>query len=167
MDSIICEEFRKPIKPKSRGSIKFQNNDPLKIVLANEGFLQDPDDLESVKNIFKVYIKGIAEQLAAIDPKYQLVTPSVSQIDDDEQLEEYIKQNFGHNHHQQSSLRMAPLNKGGVVDSKGRVHGVKNLIVADASIIPFTVDGNTGAPAFMIGLTIANQIIESSIGSSK
>lgn len=53
---------------------------------------------------------------------------------------------------------MAPWNKGGVVDGRGRVYGVRNLIVADDSIIPFTVDGNTAAPAFLIGLTIAEQL---------
>ncbi|MNP71665.1 Oxygen-dependent choline dehydrogenase [compost metagenome] len=53
---------------------------------------------------------------------------------------------------------MAPLHRGGVVDRKGNVHGVKDLIVADASIIPFTVDGNVSAPAFLIGYTIARQL---------
>ncbi|MMZ65922.1 Oxygen-dependent choline dehydrogenase [compost metagenome] len=53
---------------------------------------------------------------------------------------------------------MAPINQGGVVDRFGKVHGIKDLIVADASIIPFTVDGNTSAAAFLIGYTIANQL---------
>lgn len=53
---------------------------------------------------------------------------------------------------------MAPLSKGGVVDRRGHVHGVKDLVVADDSIIPITVDGNTSAPAYLIGLTIARQL---------
>lgn len=146
------------LRPKSRGSIVIQNNDPLKIVLADEGFLANPADLEAVKNIYKIYIKDIATQLAQIDPTYQLISPSPEVIDNDAQLEEYIKEDFEHNHHQQGSLRMAPLKKGGVVDRRGRVHGVKNLIVADDSLIPFTVDGNTSAPAYLIGLTIARQL---------
>jgi choline dehydrogenase len=76
-------------------------------------------------------------------------------LNDDARLEEFIKENFAHNHHQQGSLRMAPPRKGGVVDRRGAVHGVRDLIVADDSIIPFTVDGNTSAPAFLIGFTIA------------
>ncbi|WP_025717092.1 GMC family oxidoreductase [Paenibacillus sp. 1-18] len=146
------------LRPTSRGSIKLQNNDPLKIVLADEGFLSNPKDMEAVKNIYKIYVKNIAGELAAIDPSYQLVSPTLDVIDDDSSLEEFIKQNFDHNHHQQGSLRMAPLNTGGVVDRKGNVHGVKNLIVADASIIPFTVDGNTSAAAYLIGYTIARQL---------
>ena len=46
---------------------------------------------------------------------------------------------------------MAPLTKGGVVDHLGRVHGVDNLVVTDASIIPFTVDGNTSPAAYLVG----------------
>ncbi|MCH5586047.1 GMC family oxidoreductase [Shimazuella sp. AN120528] len=148
------------LKPKSRGSIQIQNKDPLKIVLADEGFMKNPADLEAVKAIYQIYIKNIAEELAAIDPDYKLISPTLDVINDDEKLEEFIKQNFGHNHHQQGALRMAPLENGGVVDNRGNVHGVENLMVADDSLIPFTVDGNTTAPAYLIGFTIAQQLME-------
>jgi choline dehydrogenase len=52
---------------------------------------------------------------------------------------------------------------GGAVDRFGRVHGVNNLIVAGAQIIPFTVDGNTSASAFLIGYTIAKQLINGNL----
>jgi choline dehydrogenase len=146
------------LQPKSRGSIQIQNNDPLQIVLANEGFFQKSGDLEAVKNIYKIYIKNIAAQLGAIDPAYRLISPTLDIINDDTRLEGFIKENFAHNHHQQGSLRMAPIRNGGVVDRRGAVHGVRDLIVADDSIIPFTVDGNTSAPAFLIGFTIAQQL---------
>lgn len=146
------------LRPKSRGSIAIQSNDPLQIVLADEGFLTFPSDLEAIKNIYRIYIKQIAEQLLSVDPAYRLLSPSMDTIDNDSELEAFIKENFGHNHHQQGSLRMAPLSRGGVVDRRGHVHGVKDLVVADDSIIPFTVDGNTSAPAYLIGLTIARQL---------
>ncbi|MEH7331759.1 GMC family oxidoreductase [Neobacillus drentensis] len=151
------------LKPKSHGSIKIQNNDPLKIVLADEGFLENEDDLNAIKAIYRTYIKNIAENLSKIDSTYQLINPTPETINDDEQLENFIKENFGHNHHQQSSLRMAPINMGGVVDRLGRVHGVNNLIVADAQTIPFTVDGNTSASAFLIGYTIAKEILKGNL----
>ena len=145
--------------PQSRGVIRIQNNDPLKIVLANEGFLEHASDLEVIKGVYRIYIKNIAAKLASIDLAYQLQYPTLDIINDDARLEEFIKNNFGHPHHQQGFLHMAPLNMGGVVDQFGRVHGVKNLIVADASIIPFTSDGNTSAPAFLIGYTIAKRLL--------
>lgn len=146
------------LRPLSRGFIKIQNNDPLKIVLADEAFLKNSEDMDQVKNIFRTYVKKIAVELASIDPAYRLTSPTPEVIDNDAKLEQYIKQNFEHNHHQQGSLRMGPLSKGGVVDRRGNVHGVKNLIVADASIIPYTVDGNTSAAAYLIGYTIARQL---------
>ncbi|USG67597.1 GMC family oxidoreductase [Brevibacillus ruminantium] len=152
------------LRPKSRGTIRIQNNDPLKIVLADEGFLDHPADLEAVKNIYKIYIKNIAAELRRIDPTYRLTTPTDDIIDNDRKLEEFIKQNFDHNHHQQGALRMAPLAEGGVVNSKGHVHGVKNLVVADDSLIPFTVDGNTTAPAYLIGYTIVQQLLKKPAG---
>ncbi|PFN99250.1 dehydrogenase [Bacillus sp. AFS076308] len=148
------------LQPKSRGAIKIQSNDPLKILLADEGFLDNRYDLEAIKAIYKTYIKGIAEKLSSIDRNYKLINPTLEMIENDDELEEFIKENFGHNHHQQSSLRMAPFNRGGVVDRFGNVHGVDNLIVADASIIPFTVDGNTSASAYLIGYTIAKHLTE-------
>lgn len=148
--------------PKSTGSVVIQSKDPLQIPLADEGFLVHPDDLEAIKNIYKLYIKPIAEKLMEIDPSYELVSPTLDIINDDHELEHFIKDNFAHNHHHQGSLRMGPLKEGGVVDSRGYVYGVKNLIVADASIIPTVVDGNTSAPAYFIGYTIAQHLLNQS-----
>lgn len=148
------------LQPKSKGEIQLQSNDPLEIVLGDEGFLTNRADLQAVKNIYKTYIKNIAAKLSSIDPAYKLTSPSLDTINNDVKLEKFIKENFGHNHHQQGALRMAPLHKGGVVDRHGNVHGVRDLIVADASIVPFTVDGNTSAAAFLIGSTIAEHLLK-------
>lgn len=148
------------LQPKSRGDAIIQDNDPLKIPLMDQGYLTDPADLETFKNTYKVYIKGIAEQLAAIDPSYQLTSPSMDIINDDAKLEQYIKDNLAHGFHPQSMNRMSPSPDSGVVNAKGHVHGVKNLVIADDTIIPFTVDGNTSAPAFFIGSTIAEQLLK-------
>lgn len=147
------------LRPKSEGSIRIQSNDPLQTVLADEAFLANPADLETTKTIYKTYITKIAAKLAAIDPAYQLLSPTPEVLADDERLAEFIKQSFGHNHHQQGALLMAPLKDGGVVDAQGCVHGVRDLFVADTSIVPFTVDGNTSATAYLIGYTIANQFL--------
>lgn len=149
-------------QPKSKGSIIIQDNDPLKMPLANEGFLSNPADMDSIKNVFRVYIKRIAAELEKIDCKYQLLTPSLETIGDDAKLETYIRENLDATHHVQGSLRMAPNADSGVVDARGHVYGVENLIVADDSIAPFVSDGNTSAPAFFIGANIAKQLLENS-----
>lgn len=147
------------LNPKSRGNIVLQNNDPLTPVLADYKMLDQPEDIELIKSVYKNYITKIANFLLSIDPNYQLVVPSLEIINNDILLEEFIKNNIRETYHEQSSLKMAPYSIGGVVDNMGRVYGVNNLIVADTSITPSTTDDNTQAVSYLIGHIIANQLI--------
>ena len=50
--------------------------------------------------------------------------------------------------------------KHAVVDNSGKVHGFSSLRVVDASIMPFSTNGNTNAPTIMIAEKISDQILD-------
>ena len=49
-----------------------------------------------------------------------------------------------------------------VVDSRLRVHGVRGLRVADASVFPAVISGNTNAAAIMVGVKAGEMMLEDS-----
>ena len=62
-------------------------------------------------------------------------------------------------YHPTSTCRMGQ-DKTAVVDKTLRVHGIQNLRIADASVMPSIVSGNTNAPAIMIGEKAADMVLE-------
>jgi choline dehydrogenase len=61
--------------------------------------------------------------------------------------------------HPSGTCMMAPANPMAVVDHELRVHGVSGLRVADASIMPTVVSGNTNAACIMIGEKCAEMML--------
>jgi len=149
------------LSPVSEGSVNIQSDNTYQIAAADDGFYQDPVDLENMKNAVKVYIRNLLTQLATIDPPFYQPTlcdpivPVILSGYDDRFVEAYVKNNSNLSldvHHFVSHCKMAPLNAGGVVDGNTRVYGTKNVYVADNSICPVIPDINTAAAAMMIGL---------------
>jgi choline dehydrogenase len=149
------------LNPQSEGSVTIQSDNSFQIAAADDGFYQNPVDLENMKNAVKVYIRNLLEQLATIDPPYYQPIPGdpiytvILSGYSDAAVEAYVKNNSNLSldvHHFTSHCKMAPLSAGGVVDGNTRVYGTKNVFVADDSICPVIPDINTAAPAMMIGL---------------
>ena len=70
----------------------------------------------------------------------------------DAEIVAYLRQNIEHRHHPLGTCRMGVAGDGGaVVDAQLRVHGIENLRVADASVMPDDPSGNTNVPTIMIG----------------
>lgn len=81
------------------------------------------------------------------------------EVDSDTALLEYARQSGETIYHPTSSCMMGT-GKDAVVDERLRVHGLARLRVADASIMPTIVSGNTNAPTIMIGEKAADMILE-------
>ncbi len=148
------------LNPLSEGSVTIQSDNSFQIAAADDGFYQDPVDLENMKNAIQVYIRDLLTQLKLIDPIYvPIPTDPINIVAffnySDDAVVQYVKNNSNLSldvHHFVSHCKMASLEAGGVVDGDTRVYGTKNVFVVDNSICPVIPDINTAAAAMMIGL---------------
>lgn len=145
------------LRPKSRGHLTLKSSDPLEHPLIYANYLTNNSDvltlLEGVRFIQKL---GSAKVLKT---KYRIVPKNVNygdcndrhQADSDEFWICAIKHSMEPENHQAGTCRMGPkTNKLAVVNAKLQVHGVPNIRVMDASVMPFMVSANPHANIVMI-----------------
>ncbi|CAK7209999.1 hypothetical protein SCUCBS95973_000642 [Sporothrix curviconia] len=78
----------------------------------------------------------------------------------DAEIDAYARETGQSSLHFGCTCRMSKTAADGVVDTRLRVHGVKNLRVADASVFPKITSGHTMAPTLMVGERCADFIRE-------
>ena len=141
--------------PKSRGRVTLASPDPLAPPTVDPHLFEHADDVATMLRGLKL---GRRVTQAPSFARYQAteVQPGPS-VQDDAALTEYIRRAAATVHHPCSSCRMGP-DESSVVDEQLRVHGVDALRVADASIFPSVVGGNTNAAVVMLAEKAADMI---------
>ena len=76
----------------------------------------------------------------------------------DEEIEEYIRSKAETAYHPSCTLKMG-VDDMAVVDDHLKIHGLQNIRVADASVMPEITSGNLNAPTLMIGERAADFIL--------
>ncbi|KAJ3502839.1 hypothetical protein NM208_g16641 [Fusarium decemcellulare] len=95
---------------------------------------------------------------------------SSTRAEDDEAIVQWIREHVETTWHSIATCKMAPREEKGVVDKNLNVYGTKGLKLADLSIPPSNVGGNTNNTAMLIGEKAADIIINElglSIGRSE
>jgi choline dehydrogenase-like flavoprotein len=143
------------LRPKSRGTVGLASPDPFAPPRIDPNFYGDPDDLDGMVRSFKLTRRILqAPAFADLRPT-DLFTAGV---ESDDEIRQSLRDRSDTVYHPAGSCRMGsdPM---AVVDATLRVHGLQRLRIADASIMPTLVGGNTNAPCVMIGEKAADLII--------
>ena len=144
------------LRPYSRGTVGIKSADPREAPVIDPQFLSDERDLQ-------LLIKGgQAQQRLMESSPFNSVRGKMLypvDINDAKAMEQDIRNRADTQYHPVGTCKMGPASDPmAVVDAQLRVKGIAGLRVADASIMPTLIGGNTNAPSIMIGEKCAELI---------
>jgi choline dehydrogenase len=147
------------LRPESSGSITLASRDPLAAPLIHANYLGHETDQRCA-----IAAITFARKLAATKPladhvaAEELPGPAIATEAD---MLGFARRHGATIFHPAGSCKMGPAeDSNAVVDPRLRVRGVEGLWVADCSIMPSLVSGNTNIPAIMIGEKASDMIRE-------
>jgi choline dehydrogenase len=145
-------------RPESSGSIHIQSADPSVAAAINYEFLATDNDRRTAVAAVKR-----AREIAAAQPIADVIADEIKpglHISSDEDIVEFIRNNGATTFHPVGTCKMGHDGMA-VVDDQLRVHGIEGLRIADASVMPTIISGNTSVPCMMIGEKCAAMILMS------
>lgn len=145
------------LRPESRGFVRPFNNDPLAPPQIDTQFLSHPQDRKVAADAIRH-----ARQILAAAPMTQYVAGEIAPGEAVQQEEELVAAAGRISttiFHPVGTCKMGQ-DSTAVVDERLRVHGLTGVRVADASIMPWLVSGNTNAPTVMIAEKAADMIVQ-------
>ncbi len=146
------------LKPRSRGRLSLRSPDPDTPPAIDLNLLADPADHDAFMRGVQLLRRLLAHPALKTKDATELVPgPDVTT---DEDLEQYVRDRLGTAYHPVGTCRMgATDDRDAVVDPDLKVMGLENVRVADASVMPEIVAGNTNAPTMMIADKAAEAIV--------
>ncbi len=150
--SSVCQ-----LRPESKGEIRLKSSNPLDYPEIHPNYLATETDCRTMVDGVR-----IAREIATRTPLQEKISSEYQPGDEVESYDEilhWIRETSTTIFHPTGTCKMGP-GKDGVVDEKLRVKGITGLRVADCSIMPEIVSGNTNAAAIMIGEKASDMILE-------
>lgn len=150
------------LRPESKGEIRLKTNNPRDYPMIHPNYLSTKTDCDTV-------VAGV--NIARTIARHAPLTSKISEefrphadldITDYDATLDWARNNTASIYHPTGTCKMGS-DPASVVDDRLRVHGITGLRVADCSIMPEIVSGNTNAPAIMIGEKASDLILEDAV----
>lgn len=154
------------LRPESAGHLELRTPRMADHPAIHPNYLATRTDQETLVEGIRV-----ARRIARCEPLASVITqeyapgPGIDDADYDGLLD-WARNTATTIYHPTGTCKMGQ-DKMSVVDARLRVHGMTGLRVADASIMPAIVSGNTNAPCIMIGEKASEMILEDSARSAQ
>jgi choline dehydrogenase len=141
------------IRPASRGELKLTAGDPKAPLHLDPRYLSEPADLNALVHSLEVSIEIMESAALAKWRKRSVWLKAKTRAE----RVQWVRETCETYHHQAGTCKMG-IDAASVVDPQLRVYGVEGVRVADASIMPAVISGNTNAASIMIGEKAADLI---------
>ncbi|KAJ3569075.1 hypothetical protein NP233_g5291 [Leucocoprinus birnbaumii] len=144
----------------SRGTIHITSADPSVQPAMDPRYFEKDIDLKMFREVLK-FCRKVAKTAPlqdCFDGGSSELNPGPD-VSADDALEDYLRRYTSSTFHTIGSASMLPRDKNGVVDSKLKVYGTRNLRIADLSIVPLHIGSHIQCVAYGIG-EIAADIIK-------
>ncbi len=146
------------LEQRDLGRIRLVSADPDDLPEIEDAMLRNPDDLKAMLNAME-FIYELVQHESMQEFYGPLISPTR-----DEDWAEFARSAHGSYHHGIGTCKMGPASDPmAVVDSNLKVHGIDNLYVADASIMPTIPHANTNVTSIMIGERLSD-IVKGLVG---
>ena len=142
----------------SAGELRLQSTDPHVQPFLDYRYLEDEFDRRRMREMVRLAVQ-LAEHEEFQPIIAERIEPTDAELASDEALDEYLLREVTTGQHISGTCKMGPASDPmAVVDQYGHVHGLQNLRVVDASIMPDCIRANTNVTTMMIGERIADFI---------
>ncbi|KAL4919673.1 alcohol oxidase [Aspergillus aurantiobrunneus] len=147
--------------PFSRGAVHIRTSDIDDKPVYDPAYLSHPLDLEVLARHTQ-YIDRIANTepfRSLLQPDERIPSVKETSLADLEGAKKAVRDRLFTCFHPAGSCAMMPVDQGGVVDERLRVHGTRNLRVVDASVFPLEPQGNIQATLYAVAEKGADLIL--------
>jgi choline dehydrogenase len=151
------------LRPESRGTVRIKSADPMQAPAIQPNYMSAASDRHVMIEGMKL-TRHIMNQPAIRRYLVEELNPG-PQCQTDEQFLEFAREKGTTIFHPTSTCRMGQDGRA-VVDERLRVRGIEGLRVADGSIMPTVVSGNTNAAIIMIGEKCAAMMLQDAAASA-